>query len=417
MPKSITSAQLKVIILSSLGGMLEFYDFVIFAIFAYPIGETFFPSESASLAIMAGFSAFAVGYLARPFGGILFSHFGDKYGRKQSFLITIMLMGGATLLMSLLPGYHQYGILMPVLFVLLRIIQGMAVGGEIPGAITYVSEHVNHRPALACAIVFMFINLGIVLAELMSALLEDKALLQFTGIEPWRIAFFVGGLLAIVSYFLRHKLEESPEFIAFQHENVRVPLFTLLSQHKSKLLTCITLVAIPATLVSMVYLFPPQYMKLTNLYNALDISMISLIALIIFSLACGLFGWIADYLGARRILLLGTLLVIVMTYLYYSAMSQQHHVLTYAVIISIACGMVGATFSTIISRHFPVKVRYTGIAFSYNVSFGVFGGLTPLIATSFVSQNPLSIAPAWIMVTVGCIGVIGMLYRWKVLKI
>ena len=168
--------------------------------------------------MLGAFVAFAVGYLARPFGGLLFSHFGDKYTRKKVFVLSISLMAASTLLIGILPGYAQIGITASILFILFRLLQGIAVGGEIPGAITFVCEHIPKHPGLVCGTIFLFINFGILLADVMHTLLSP--------IDPhmaWRIAFILGGLLAIISYFLRKKLEESALFLKENKRHIANP--------------------------------------------------------------------------------------------------------------------------------------------------------------------------------------------------
>ena len=144
----------KVILLSGIGGMLEMYDFIIFIVFAHELGLVFFPKEIGSLATVYTLGVFAVGYLARPIGGMLFAHFGDRYGRKKIFALSIVLMALSTFLIGVLPGYVSWGVIASLLFILFRIIQGLAVGGELPGAITFVYEHVKSHATFAVGVLF-----------------------------------------------------------------------------------------------------------------------------------------------------------------------------------------------------------------------------------------------------------------------
>ena len=192
----------KTILLTSVGGMLEFYDFVIFSIFAIVLGRTFFPVEgSEALQALSAFTVFAVGYSARPIGGIIFGHIGDKYGRKKSFLLTILLMGVASFMIALLPSYKTAGITATILFVVLRIIQGAAIGGEIPSAIVFVKESLIKNGGLACGMIYCFINFGIFFAEITQTITTS----YFSEDYAWRAAFIFGGIAAIVSYILRKK--------------------------------------------------------------------------------------------------------------------------------------------------------------------------------------------------------------------
>ncbi len=392
MKYSVTASQWKVIFLSSLGGMLEFYDFVIFAVFALPIGEAFFPNKTPLLSVMSAFAAFAIGYLARPIGGIVFSHFGDKYGRKRAFILTIIIMGCATFLMGVLPSYHRYGFIMSIIFILLRITQGFAVGGEIPGAITFVAEHVRKRAGLACGIVFLFINLGIFLADAVYASLSAVLNSSLFYNNGWRIAFIIGGFLAVVSYFLRTRLAETPEYLAFEHKVVRVPLIMLFKLCLRNVVAGICIVAIQATLVSLIYLYVTQYMTLTHLYTHSEIAFITLIALALFSGGCAFWGWVADFYSYKKLLLIGMVLLIILSYVYYYAMAYHHYVLLAAIAVSLVASIITGVFS----------------AYFYNVGFAIFGGLTPLAATYFIHLTHHVLSPAYIVMLACIIGIIGI---------
>jgi len=171
--------QRKLLLLSSLGGILEFYDFIIFALFASYISNAFFPTSDELASLMITFATFAIGYLVRPLGGILFGHFGDRVGRKSTFTVSIFLMAIATLGMGLIPTYNAIGISAPIIIIIgisapiiiiiLRIVQGISIGGEIPGAITYISESFSHYKGLACGIIFSALLLGIVLGSVVHA--------------------------------------------------------------------------------------------------------------------------------------------------------------------------------------------------------------------------------------------------------
>ena len=208
------SERRRALFLGSMGGGLEFYDFVIYASFASQIGKTFFPDEAPAARLLAAFAIFAVGYLVRPLGGILFSHFGDRHGRKAMLRVSIAGMAGATFLIAFMPGYASWGIAATVLLVVLRMVQGLCLGGEIPGAMTLITETMPKRRGLACGFLFMIINVGMLAAQAVqwaiTHLMSETAVLSY----GWRIGFFIGGLVAIAGFFLRARLSESPAFAA-----------------------------------------------------------------------------------------------------------------------------------------------------------------------------------------------------------
>lgn len=235
----------KTILLTSVGGMLEFYDFVIFGMFAIILGKTFFPAEaSQALQALSAFTVFAVGYFARPIGGIIFGHIGDKYGRKKSFILTILIMGVASFLIALLPSYKNVGIIATLLFILLRIVQGAAIGGEIPSAVVFLKESLSKHGGLACGIIFCFINFGIFFAEITKVVTTYF----WTDEYAWRIAFMLGGIAAIISYFFRKEIHETTIFLNKDTE-YKVPLLKLLETEKIAVIKAIAVISIFAMVI------------------------------------------------------------------------------------------------------------------------------------------------------------------------
>ena len=195
----ISAAGWRIVLLASLGGTLEFYDFVIFGIFAKDIADAIFPSASPLVSLMASFAAFAAGYLARPIGGIVLSHYGDRYGRRRVFLLSIFVMSGATLGMGLVPSYAQWGVAASVLMVLLRLVQGFCLGGELPGALTYVVETAPQHAPFVCGVVFACVTLGVAVATGVSLSVRTFLVPSWCR-AGWRIAFVLGGLGGVLSF-------------------------------------------------------------------------------------------------------------------------------------------------------------------------------------------------------------------------
>ncbi|MDQ0109997.1 MFS family permease [Chitinophaga terrae (ex Kim and Jung 2007)] len=203
----------QVILASSAGTLIEWYDFYIFGSLAAIIAEKFFPPSNPTLAYIATLATFAVGFIVRPFGAIVFGRLGDMVGRKYTFLLTLILMGGSTFAIGLIPSYHTIGVLAPILVLILRLLQGLALGGEYGGAATYVAEHSpNHRRGYytsfiqTTATLGLFVSLGVILLTRMSMTPED-----FNN-YGWRIPFLLSVLLVLMSYYIRIRLHESPLF-------------------------------------------------------------------------------------------------------------------------------------------------------------------------------------------------------------
>ena len=202
-PRPLTRHDIKTLALAAVGGALEFYDFVIFAFFALVIGERFFPADLPDwLRQLQTFALFAAGYLARPLGGVVLAHYGDKLGRKKTFTLSILMTALPTTVMGLLPDYASIGIAAPIIMLLLRVLQGAAIGGEVPGAWVFVSEHVpSSRVGVACGLLTSGLTLGIILGSLITqglTYLLPAGLLADIG---WRIAFLIGGGFGLMGMF------------------------------------------------------------------------------------------------------------------------------------------------------------------------------------------------------------------------
>lgn len=393
----------RLLFLSSLGGALEMYDFAIFAVFAFTIGHSFFPSSHAWLSTMAAFMMFAIGYLVRPLGGLLFSHFGDRYGRKKVFLLTISLMAGTTFCMAILPSYASWGIIASCLFVILRLGQGLAIGGELPGAITFISEHFPKRTGFACGYLFALSLSGMVAADFLHTWLN----LTTTASWTWRIAFLAGSLLAVISYFLRRTLIESPEFLNNKLIH-RIPLLPLIQKHKRALLAGLLIVAFQATLISLMYLYMLSFLH-SNHYSMKNSDWLASFGLAIFAAACLFWGWFADRVNRRFLLSLAIFTTLLISpWLYHAIETNQNVYLAYGCFAVVSAGFTGS-FSAELASLFPVSIRFSGVALCFNIAFAFFAGLSPVVATYLMHQfNNLAIL-FYLLVAAGILGLIGLI--------
>ncbi len=398
-------AKLKTVFLSSLGGGLELYDFIIFAIFAKTIGETFFPASSDIASLVKSYAVFAIGYLIRPVGGILFSHFGDKYGRKLTFAFSISLMGLSTLLMSLIPGFESWGLWATFTFVFLRLLQGISIGGEIPGAITFVSEHVSEQKGAACAVIIAFLNTGILLGDVVYAVLQKIMSSEIFYIYGWRVAFLLGGLLAFLSFYMRRTLEETDSFLK-KEESFRLPIKEVLNKHKAMAFKATLIVGAAASPVSIYLLFMNSYLQVILDNQSFNVGMISLCQLVVFIICSSSFGVLSDYLNRRFLLFAGGL------YLMFGSMVTIYclahgigHPLVVLMLNAVGIAMYIGVMPSLMSDLFPVGIRYSGIALSYNCGFAIFGGLSPLLATTLANYHP---SPMWPAVIVSGSSLLGL---------
>ncbi len=417
--RPLMASDYKTLSLAALGGALEFYDFIIFVFFAATIGQLFFPPEIPDwLRQLQTFGIFAAGYLARPLGGIVMAHFGDLFGRKRMFTLSILMMALPTLAMGLLPTYAwlvqlapnhpSIGLLAPIALLVLRVLQGAAVGGEVPGAWVFVSEHVpRRRIGYACGTLTAGLTAGILLGSLIATAINT----WYKGDElltlGWRIPFLLGGVFGLFAMYLRRWLEETPVFAELQQRRAlaeEMPLKTVVREHLGAVATSMLLTWMLSAGIVVVILMTPTLLQKIYGFPAATALRANSVATVALTIGCIVAGSIADKVGARRIMGGGSILLAVCTWIFYSGVRAQPDMLVplYA-LVGFSVGVVGAVPYVMVTA-FPAAVRFSGLSFSYNVAYAIFGGLTPIVVTLMQKSNPL--APAHYVIAVAAIGLV-----------
>ncbi|WP_277976752.1 MFS transporter [Pantoea endophytica] len=406
----------KTLSLAALGGALEFYDFIIFVFFAAVIGELFFPPDIPEwLRQVQTFAIFAAGYLARPLGGIIMAHFGDKVGRKKMFSLSILLMALPTLAMGALPTYASIGIAAPLLMLLMRVLQGAAIGGEVPGAWVFVAEHVpEKRIGFACGTLTAGLTAGILLGSLVATVLNTTLSPAAIRDHGWRIPFFLGGVFGLLAMYLRRWLHETPVFQQMQQRKAlaeTMPLQTILASHKRGIVISMLLTWLLSACIVVVILMAPTLMqKQHGIPAALSLQANSF-ATIMLLLGCVIAGWLVDRFGAARSLMVGSLLLAIGSWNFFHQLGSTPEMLfVWYGLAGLSVGVVGVV-PFVMVRAFPAAVRFTGISFSYNVAYAIFGGLTPISVTLMMSLTPM--APAWYVLALAVIGFMVGIWLWR----
>ena len=407
----------RILLLAALGGALEFYDFVVFVFFAIPLGRLFFPQDTAPwLAQLQVYGIFAAGYLARPLGGIVMAHYGDTLGRKRMFMLSVLLMALPTLGIGLLPVHAQIGMLAPLLLLALRVLQGIAVGGEVPGAWVFVAEHVPpRRIGLACASLTAGLTVGILIGSLVAAAINRGMAPATLLAWGWRLPFLLGGAFGFFALWLRRWLSETPVFEALRARRQLAagwPLRLVLQRHlpsvlRSMLLTwmltaaIVVLILMTPTLVQGVFHIAPARAFLGNS-----------VASFALALGCLCYGWLADRLGYAQALLLGAIGLLLGSYaLYLDLRAGGAHFVPLYALAGFSVGVVGVVPALMVVA-FPPAVRFSGLSFSYNVAYALFGGLTPPLIGVLVQRfGPL--APAHYVALTALVGIAVALSRWR----
>jgi MFS family permease len=410
-----TPEQKKIIALSSLGGALEFYDFIIFVFFAKVIGDLFFPATNAIASLMGSLAVFAIGYLARPLGGFIFGHLGDKFGRKKTFVATVFLMAIPTFLMGLLPTYHQIGITATVILIVLRLLQGLSVGGEIPGAIVFVIETVVDRyRGFATGLIFFGVNSGLLVGSLFSSLIHNLLTQHQVLIWGWRLPFLLGGLLGIVSYYLRKRLRETPVFeqLLIRKQQTHWPLKQVLTAYPTKVLQGALITAMQAVLISLMFLFLPTYLANFFHFPLGPLLILNTINILIFNVPVLITSYLSDRIGRKKMIVIGLVFFTCFPYGLFSLFHYQE--MSLVIVVTTVCGLLASCvtgcFSCMMAELFPTSVRYSGTAICYNLGFGIVGGLTPLIATTLISWSHNVLAPSWWLMFIAATSLITLLF-------
>jgi MFS family permease len=410
----ITAAGWRIVILASLGGTLEFYDFVIFGVFARDIGAAVFPPTDPIVSLLLSFATFTVGYLARPIGGIVLSHYGDRYGRRAVFLWSVFIMSAATLGMGLVPPYAQIGVAASLLMVTLRLIQGFCLGGELPGALTYVVETAPRIAPFVCGVVFACVTMGVAVATGVSLSVRtfmDPSLVPTYG---WRIAFIIGGLGGVLSFVLRRSLEESPEFARMKSLAVRQPFRELLRTNLPHVAVGCALLGGIGCFNGLFFSHLSAYLSTVLKYDPRDAVLAQTVGVIVMAMGTLLTGWLGDRIQPRYLLRAGAVLLLIAAYPFYTAVESR------AVSLAMLCTLAGAvgalsagSFAVLLTDLFPTRIRFTGVALVFNISFTLFSGTAPLIATSLIEQTGNNASPAYMMIGSALIAIAGSLFAGR----
>ncbi len=414
--RTLNKQDYKTLSLAALGGALEFYDFIIFVFFAATLGALFFPANIPEwLRQLQTFGIFAAGYLARPLGGIIMAHFGDRVGRKRMFSLSILLMAIPTLTIGMLPTYDAIGMTAPVLLLLMRIIQGAAIGGEVPGAWVFVAEHVpNKRIGFACGVLTAGLSLGILFGSLVATVITSTYTKHEVLDWAWRLPFFLGGIFGLCAMYLRRWLHETPIFKEMQARKAlaeELPLKSVISNHKCAITISMLLTWLLSAGIVVVILMTPTYLQTVfHLEPSLTLKANSL-AIISLVIGCIFVGYLCDKWGASIVLMIGCILLAFSSWFFYHNISHEPLKLFSAYsLVGLTVGTIGVT-PFIMVNSFPPEIRFSGISFSYNVAYAIFGGLTPVLVTLLLRYT--SLAPAYYMMALSAVGFILGSYLWK----
>ncbi|WP_049870513.1 MFS transporter [Pseudomonas cremoricolorata] len=403
----------RVIAASAVGNFVEWFDFAVYGFLATLIASQFFASSDPGVGLLKTFAVFAVAFALRPLGGVVFGALGDRLGRKRVLSMTILMMAGSTTLIGLLPTYASIGLLAPVLLTLARCIQGFSAGGEYAGACAYLMEHaprekrafygsfvpVSTFSAFACAAV---------LAYGLEASLSAEAMASW----GWRVPFLVAAPLGLVGLYLRWRMEETPAFRAAmaegkQHEHS--PLKDTLRHHGRTICNLGAFISLTALSFYMFTTYFATYLQLVGHLSRAQSLLVTTVALLFAAGGCPLAGALSDRFGRRRTIMFTCFWVIACVFPAYwlASSGSLPYALVGVILLAVGALTSGVVTAALLSESFPTRSRYTASAITYNVAYTLFGGTAPLVATWLISQTGSSLAPAFYLVVIALLALVG----------
>ena len=403
----------KAVVASFIGNFVEWFDYGSYAYLAATIGIVFFNADDPATGLLGAFAVFAVSFVVRPIGGIIWGHYGDKIGRKEALSASILIMSGSTFCIGLIPSYVSIGIWAPILLFVFRLVQGFSAAGEYAGAAAFIAEYAPDKKrgfytAAVPASTAAGLLFGSLMVALLTGLLSHESLISW----GWRIPFLLAAPLGLIGLYIRLHLEDTPKFLemAEKHEVVKAPFMnTLVTQRKAILIafgvTCLNAVGFYTVLSYMPTYLSTQFgLSETHSFVATTFALLAYIGMIFFM------GRLSDAMGRKRMLITAGFLFLFLTIPLFHAYNYVGFV--GIILIQIAFGamlaMNDGTLATFLSEIFPTDVRYTGFAFSFNTANALFGGTTPAIAVWLISVTGNQLAPGWVLMGAAVVALIAM---------
>lgn len=382
----------RVLVASTIGSAIEWYDFYLYSTAsALLLGPLFFPQQSATAATLAGFATYAAGFVARPLGGMIIGHFGDRTGRKSMLVLTLLIMGTATMLVGVLPTYEQAGIWAPVMLVTLRVLQGIGIGGEWGGGVLMTTEHAPaHRRGLFSSLPAAGFPIGLAASTAMVALvtqLPEKELLSW----GWRLPFLASALLVVVGVFVRRGVAESPEFLRERRNGLapRVPLAEVLRKQPGPVVRGALVSLGLAMIVSTFSVYLLAYASNNDAGDRSKLLTGLVIGALVEAALLPVFGALSDRLGRRKVILFGyavCALVVLPAPLWLTSGDTGLVILTFTLAMGVGHAAVYGGFAAFLVEQFPTRHRYSALAVTYQLG-ATTASFGPLVAGALAGSS------------------------------
>ena len=390
----------KTVLAGAIGNVLEWYDFALYGYFAPVFSVLFFPSSDPSSSLMAAFGVFAIGFLARPLGALLFGYLGDTRGRREALAWSIILMALPTCLVGLLPTYAQIGIAAPIALMALRFLQGLSVGGEFTGSVTFLVEHAapQERGYIGSWAGFSA-QIGALLGSSVGTLAATNLTQESLHAWGWRVPFIAGSVIAVAGWYLRRRIPESPAFEELRRSGVvpSSPVREVFTLHRTPMFQVVGLVWLHGVGFYTFYVYLPTYLTTVSSLSIGTALTLNTFCMALMALLIPLMGKLSDRVIPKRLLTVGAAALALVTVPLFSWLSsgQLVWIATAQVLITVCVATYMGPFFAVVATLFPVSGRYTGLSISYNLASAVFGGTAPLMATVLMERSGSVLAPGW----------------------
>ena len=409
-----TQSSYRNIAAGALATMFEWYDYAVYGYFAVIIGKNFFPHADKTMEIMSAFAVFATGFIMRPLGAILFGYIGDRLGRRKALSLSVVMMAISTCLLGVIPTYHQIGILAPIFLVIIRLVQGLAVGGNYGGSFVFAIEHAHaDKRGFAGSLVTVGVIVGFLMGSAMAVLFSNilsENELQSWG---WRIPFLLGLVALFAGVYIQKNTEETPYFQNMKNtisEKTRLPIMAIFKDHKQKITQAMGFILFDVVGIYILFSFMTTYLttyaKMPT-QTALQMNTVNLLFMVI---CIPMFGIAADKFGYKKIMYFAATSFLIVSYPAFVIFSQGDVLQCWLMqmFFAIVMAAVYGVLPVAIVELFPVDVRYSASSFVCNVSAAIFGGTAPWFSTWLIYKTELLTAPAFYLMLISIFGFIAI---------
>jgi len=406
----------KVVASGMIGNGLEWYDYALYGQMAALLGVLFFPKGDPGVQLLLTYGVFAAGFIVRPLGAVLFGWIGDRYGRKSAMVLAVLMMAIPTGCIGLLPTYAEAGLIAPILLTIIRLLQGLSLGGEFAGSITYIVEHApENRRGWAGSASLVSLIIGFLLGSLVV-----NSLLGVMGREAfeawgWRIPFLGGIAIGLVGFYIRRCCEESPVYEAAKQDNQisKTPVRTAFAKHPWQMLqgfAAYMTVTMPFYLASVYFISFSEKQLGTSMETALHFNIYNMLAMLV---TMPLSAWLSDHIGRKKVMIIAAVAMFLITPLLFTQLNMGAPIIVIGLcqfIFAALVGMYAGPVPALLVEMFPTNIRFTGMAIAYNMAAAIFGGTAPMVCEWLIRTTASNSSIGWYVMICNIFSLIALYY-------